>query len=102
MAEREDTNQALSERLQKIDDRQPTVAYCAFCPEWEATGTAEETRAAQVAHRAEHHPETFRKRAKRATRKFAQRNLSREAEEQLDRERRARLRQLGIDVKENE
>lgn len=94
----EKTNKTLTEYLQESADRQPLKAYCALCPDWEAVGTAEETREAAQQHRAEHHPETFRKtKSAKAKRKFSQRNLTRQQEEELERERRARLRVLGIE-----
>lgn len=94
----EKTNKTLTEWLQESADKQPVRAYCILCPEWQAVGTAEETREAAQRHRAEYHPETFRrKKSARPYRKFAQRNLTREQEEELEQERHARLRVLGIE-----
>jgi hypothetical protein len=90
-----DSNKTVTERLQASSNRQPMVARCVLCPDWQQAGTAAEARAAQLEHRHEFHPETFRARAHRPKR-FAWRNLSREQEEQIEEERRERLRSLGM------
>lgn len=86
----------LYDQLQQTADSQPMTVYCALCPEWRAEGTAEATRAASVAHRAEHHPElTNKRRIVRKRRSFSQ-SMTEEREEQIEEERRKRMRALGI------
>lgn len=93
----------LTDYLRERADSQDTIAYCALCPRWKAKGTAKETREAQIAHRKEKHPETFREgKAKRKVRPFSQRNMTREREEEVDRERRDRMRMLGISGDDND
>ena len=80
-------------------DSQPLLALCAYCPEWSATGTAAETREAAREHRLEHHPKTFRKKRPqvRNLRSFMNRNMTKEQEEEVDRERAARMKMFGLE-----
>ncbi len=47
----------LERRATAWSERQPTVATCFFCPDWKATGTTAETRAAAAKHRKQEHPQ---------------------------------------------
>jgi hypothetical protein len=85
----------MEERLQESADSQQMTAYCAFCPKWQADGTAGEARAAAEQHRKEEHPETFKKHTVRRRRVFSQ-ALTAEREAEIEEQRRQRMRSLGI------
>lgn len=86
----------LHEQLRASADRQPMTVYCALCPEWKAEGTAEETRKASVKHRSKKHPElTNKRRIVRKRSSFSQ-SMTAEREEQIEAERRKRMRTLGL------
>lgn len=96
MPERTPT-QTLNEYLQASADAQPMTVYCSFCPKWSATGTAVTVRAQAEQHRRDLHPETFTKKQKlvRRRRVFSQ-ALTSERQAEIDEERRARMRSLGM------
>lgn len=52
-----DISLAYTERITQERLAQPNVGRCAWCPELRVEGTLEETRAALLQHRLEHHPE---------------------------------------------
>lgn len=86
----------LNDYLKDNADAQPTTVYCHFCPEWSVEGTAAETRTAAEQHRREHHPEVLsRTRLVRKRRAFSQ-TLTQERKDEIDEERRQRMRSLGI------
>ena len=87
----------LQDNLQANADAQPATSYCSLCPKWSATGTAKEAREAAEKHRREEHPELLaRKKVVRRKRAFSQ-ALSAEREAEIERERRQRMHELGID-----
>jgi len=91
-----ETMQHLNEFLEKSANAAEMTVYCVFCPKWTATGTAAITRAASEAHRTKEHPElALKKKIVRKKRAFST-SLSKEREEQIEEERRQRMRSLGI------
>lgn len=93
---REPTRQYLSEQLEATANSQPMTVYCNLCPEWKAEGTAEEAREASAAHRSALHPELAnKKKVVRKRRAFSQ-ALTVERKEEIEEERRKRMRALGI------
>lgn len=88
--------QYLRDRLQETADAQTMTVYCLMCPDWAATGTAGEARAASETHRKTAHPDLKPgKRTVRKSRVFSQK-MTAEREAQIDEERRQRMRALGI------
>lgn len=88
----------LRERLRENRDAQPLTARCALCPGWEASGTAAEARELALEHRRSIHPETIRPgRGHRVNKKFS-RHLTAEREQEINEERRVRIRALGLDI----
>jgi hypothetical protein len=92
----EPTVQYLKDYLQRRDDAQLMTVSCLFCPQWELTAPSQEARAAAASHIAKEHPQVVsRKRIVRRSRVFSQ-SMTREREEQIEEERRQRMRALGI------
>lgn len=87
----------VTQYLENHTKHQPMKIYCALCPEWPgASGTVAEMRALSEQHRSEEHPETFRKSRKlRGKRVFSQ-ALTAERRDEIEEERRQRMRSLGI------
>ena len=85
----------LHERLQQSADAQEMKVGCLLCPDWEATGTASEARAAAEEHRADEHPELVGRKVVRKRRAFSH-AMTAEREAQIEEERRQRMRALGI------
>lgn len=92
-----DEESTLEKFLTNITNNHPMTVYCAFCPKWKASGTAEETRKKQEAHIKDKHPEKARPKAKTKKRRSAwSQKMSAEREDQIDEQRRQRMFLLGI------
>lgn len=96
MSMKESTREEIEERLRKMEEANPMVIYCRFCPKWKAVGTVKVTREKAEAHRLEKHPDLkISKRNVRRARAFST-AMTAEREAVIDEERRQRMRALGL------
>lgn len=87
---------ALKEWESEWDNRQEMTVSCRMCPEFRVTAPAVTAREAARKHRDDMHPELRdRKPVARKKRVFSQ-AMTKEREEQINEERRQRMRSLGI------
>lgn len=86
----------MHEKLQEVSDQQQMTVYCVLCPKWKVSAAAEVARAKAEEHRLEKHPELVSaKKIVRKRRSFSS-AMTAEREEQIEEERRQRMRALGI------
>jgi hypothetical protein len=81
---------------------QTMIQRCAYCPEWTFVGPAREGVAAHRSHREQVHPE-IKPRAKRRVphlAHFRQQSMSNDDWRMVNRERRRRAFQNGVDLSE--